>query len=85
MRPQSTDTHPDAERVQMELLRKMGQTRRLGLALDLSATTITLARRAIARRHPELSADEQSVLFVEMHYGSELAEGYRRALLERRP
>lgn len=85
MRTLSPDTDPAAERVQTELLRQAGSARRLQMALQLTAATLELAHRAIARAEPELSEDERKVRFVELHYGAELAEGVRAAFARRRP
>ena len=84
MKTQSTDTSPEAEKIQLDLLRKASVARRFSLVRSLSNTTIQLARRAIRRTHPE--ADEQEVLliFVETHYGKELADRLRIDLAGRR-
>jgi hypothetical protein len=84
MLPRSPDTDPEAERVQLELLRRAGPGRRAGMALALSAQVITLARRALRRLHPDLSAEEADLLFVELNYGRELAADLRRHLAARR-
>ena len=34
----------------------------------------------IRERHPEYDEQDVSIYFVEMNYGKELAEGYRRRL-----
>ena len=83
MKTQSEDTHPEAERVQIELLRKATPAQRAQLALSLSETTIKLARRAIRRANPGASEEEVGLIFVEVHYGKELADRVR-AYLERR-
>lgn len=67
----------------MALLRAATVARRLHLAFSLSATAISLARRAIARAHPSASTAERDLLFVEFHYGPELARDLRSEL-ERR-
>jgi len=54
------------------------------LALAMTATVIGAARRALARAHPGISKQEIDILFVELHYGSDLADGLRRALETRR-
>jgi hypothetical protein len=77
------DTAPDAERVQVDLLRAAPIARRLHLALSLSATVISAARRAIARAQPHASPRDLDVRFVELHYGPEIAARLR-ADLERR-
>ena len=78
-----SDAHPEAERVQIELLRKATTAQRFALARSLTATTIGLARRAIARANPDLSRQEVDLKFVELHYGRDLASRVRRYLEER--
>lgn len=85
MRSRSTDTDPDAERVQIELLRQAGTARRAGMALSLSAQVIGLAHRAIRRSLPGATEEEVRLRFVERHYGEELASDLRRFLAARRP
>jgi hypothetical protein len=80
----SADTDPEAERVQLELLRRTGPTRRAQMALRLSAAVIDLARGAIRRSAPDWSEEEVGLRFVELHYGRELAAGLRRDLQARR-
>lgn len=75
-----TDTAPDADRMQVELLRAATVARRLHLALSLSATMIGAARRALARAQPAASPRELDLRFVELHYGAELAAGLRTEL-----
>ena len=77
------DTAPDAERVQVALLRAAPVARRLHVALGLSATIIGAARRALARAQPHASARELDLRFVELHYGADAAAGLR-ADLDRR-
>lgn len=78
----SADTTVDAEHVQVALLQAASVPRRLHLALSLT-TVIGAARRALGRTHPDLSARELDLLFVNVHYGSDLADALR-ADLERR-
>lgn len=77
------DTTPDADRVQVDLLRAAPVARRLHLALQLSATVIGAARRALARAQPHASSRELDLRFVELHYGADVAAGLR-ADLDRR-
>ena len=79
----SADTEPDADRVQVELLRAASVTRRLRLALSVTATVIGAARRGIAAAHPHASRRDLDLKFVEVHYGADLASALR-ADLERR-
>jgi hypothetical protein len=79
-----SDTDPDSARVQTDLLRAAGTERRLSLALELSRTVIELSRQALRSAHPDLPEPEIEALWVEIHYGRELAEGlraHRRQLL----
>jgi hypothetical protein len=73
MSSQSEDTHPDAEKVQLELLRKASVSKRLTLAFSLSQTVIDLAKRGIRRRYPHEGEQEILLHFVSVHYGAELA------------
>lgn len=79
----SRDTRPDAEAVQIALLRRASPARKLRLVRSLTATVVGWSRRAIRRANPE--ADEREVLlrFVALHYGEDLAAAVRRHLEER--
>ncbi|HKP53862.1 MAG TPA: hypothetical protein VJ183_14570 [Chloroflexia bacterium] len=84
MKTQSSDTHPDAERVQIELLRKATVAQRFGLVRSLTKTTRQLAWRAIQRAYPDASDEEVALLFAAHAYGQELAERLRHDLARRR-
>jgi len=75
-----SDTSPEVERIHVELLRKAGNAERFARMCSLTATAITLSRRAIARAHPDLSPEEVDLKFVELHYGRKLATDLRRYL-----
>lgn len=85
MHARSADTDAEAERVQIELLRRASVARRTGLALSLSRSVIHLARNAIRRSMPGGSEEELGLRFVELHYGADLASEVRRRLEARRP
>ena len=78
------DTTPEAERVQVDLLRAAPVWRRLQLACSLSAEVITAARRAIARADPTADPVECGIRFVGLHYGPTLAAGLRAEIERRR-
>ena len=78
-----TDTTPEAEAVQIELLRQASPARRFAVTCSLSAQVVALARRAIARVQPDLNTQELDMLFVEYKYGRELAEHLRKFLEQR--
>jgi len=80
-----SDTEPEAERVQLALLRAASPSRRLRLALSLSRTAISLARDGLARGLPGASPEEVGLRFVALNYGPDLAEAVRAVLPARRP
>lgn len=84
MRTQSSDTSPEAERVQIDLLRKAGEARRYELFSSLNRSAIRWSRDSLRRVHPEASEDELAVLFVALCYGQKLADGLRAELARRR-
>jgi hypothetical protein len=79
-----TDTDPEAERIQLELLRRATPERRLRLALSLTESVLALSRGGLAQKMPGASDEEIGVRFVELHYGAGLADELRRHLLARR-
>ena len=74
---QSPDTAPQAERVQIELIRESSVCKRISKVLSLSQTTFYLSRRAIQRANPSLSEREVDLVFVSNHYGDKLANCLR--------
>jgi hypothetical protein len=74
---QSPDTTPEAEKVQIGLIRKSSISRRISLVRSLSQTVIYLSRRSIRRSMPYLSKRELDIAFISNHYGQELAERLR--------
>jgi hypothetical protein len=84
MRTQSRDTDPDAERMQLDLLRKMTAAERFQLVRSLTQTTRQLAWRAIQRANPDATAEEIALIFVAVHYGEDLANRLRAYLAARK-
>jgi hypothetical protein len=78
-----SDTSPEAEKVQIELLRQATNAQRLAMALSLTDLAIRLARRAIARANPGLSQQELDLIYLDVHYGRELADRVRDYLKDR--
>ena len=74
---QSPDTAPQAEEVQIGLIRASSVSKRLSKVRSLSQTTMFLSRRAIQRANPSLSEQEVDLAFVANHYGENLAERLR--------
>jgi hypothetical protein len=74
---QSPDTTPEAEKIQIDLIREASVPRRMSTVRSLSRTVIYLSRRAIQRARPSLTEREVDIAFVANHYGEELAERLR--------
>ncbi len=84
MRTQSMDTSPEAERVQIELLRKASPAKRFGLVRSFSQSLIQASRQTIKQVHPEISQEELDLLYIELYYGKDLATRVRADLERRR-
>jgi len=73
MLPEITDTNPEADKIQVLLIRKASVAKRISRMRSLSQTTIQLSRRALLRPNPKLSERELNLKFVSLHYGKDLA------------
>jgi hypothetical protein len=67
------DTHPDAHRVQIELLRRATPSRRFALLASLTRFAVQASRRALRERFPEEDERAISLRWVAIHYGEDLA------------
>ncbi len=67
------DTRPEAERVQIELMRKMSPAKKFGLVRSMTQTMIQASRENIRRLHPNANEEELTLIFIELYYGKELA------------
>jgi hypothetical protein len=87
------DTHPDAERFLINLLRKAPFSKRLGMAASLAATTRRLSWMGLRQRYPDEPPSACMERFVFYLYGDkELArkavfcftcmEEYNKVLME---
>jgi hypothetical protein len=74
----TTDTSHDAERLQMEMFRRMSPTERIRKVCQLSTTLRRMAMAAIERRYPELDEREKQLRFIEISYGKALADAVRQ-------
>ena len=75
-----TDTHPEAERVQLELLRKKTPAERFALMRSLTAFVTGLSRRSLMQANPDLSEADLRIKVIELQYGKELAQRVRNYL-----
>jgi hypothetical protein len=78
MRPYTTDTSPEAEDVQLDLIRRMPPSERALKSLRMTTRLIRECKAAIARNRPELSPQEVGIAFIELNYGRELAAAVQR-------
>jgi hypothetical protein len=67
------DTSPEAEEIQIDLLRKAPTWKRLRAAAEMSETVMLLSRLGVARRNPGASAAELRRLTAEAILGPALA------------
>jgi hypothetical protein len=73
MKTQSQDTSVKTEAVLISLLRNLPFSRKFAQVRSLTETSISLSRRAILRSHEGIDEARLNQLFVELHYGEELA------------
>lgn len=71
------DTHPDAERAQIALIRKASVAERISRMRSLSRSVIHLSRKAIGRANPGFNEREIALAFISHCYGSALADRLR--------
>lgn len=69
----SPDTRPEAERVQIELIRQAPTWRRVELAGEMYETVKALALIGLRQRHPHDSPQELRRRLADLLLGSELA------------
>ncbi|GHO65109.1 hypothetical protein KSC_040010 [Ktedonobacter sp. SOSP1-52] len=80
MSTQSVDTHPDAERVLIDLIRKAPVERRFRLVQSLTQSTLWANIRSWQERYAGNTEREAAVRFVSFLYGEALAQHVQAAL-----
>lgn len=83
MRTQSVDTHPDAERIMIELIRSSPMSKRFRLVQSLTQSAFWAAMHAWQERHREASEQEAAAHVLSHSYRPDLAQRVQAAL-ERR-
>ena len=68
-----TDTHPEAEKVQLELLRQAPPWRKLALVGQMNATVRLLAAQGLRQRYPQADESEIRRRLAGLLLGEELA------------
>jgi hypothetical protein len=69
----TVDTSPEAEAIQIDLLRKAPMWKRLRAAVEMSETIMLLSRLGVAKRNPDASPAELQRLQAAAILGPELA------------
>jgi hypothetical protein len=72
MKTQSRDTSPEIEKLQFDLLRRVGVSKRLQLARAQTASAIHMARRRIAKRHLNWTEQQVALEWARLTYGDEV-------------
>jgi hypothetical protein len=83
MRRRRNDTDTETEAAWIAMLRTATPCRKFAMVRSLTQTTLSLSRRAIARRNPHLGQADLHGLFVEHQYGRDLAERFKQHLKTR--
>jgi hypothetical protein len=73
MSPLYSDTDPQMEALQIELLRKASPARKMEMLAQLNASVRTLAMSGLRQRHPDASPELLRRLFADLLLGKELA------------
>lgn len=69
-----SDTRPDIEGIQLELIRAMPVWKKIAVVDDLNETVRALAAAGIKQEHPQASSDTVKRLLADRLLGPELAE-----------
>ena len=80
MNTQSPDTNVQSEQMLISLLREKSAAKKFALIRSLSQSSIQLSKRAIARANKGIDDDQVNVLFIDLHYGKELAHKFKRRM-----
>ena len=83
MNTQSIDTHIKAEKVLIALLREKSTANKFSLVRSLSQSTIQLSKRAIARANRGLDENQVNLIFIDLHYGKEIAQRFEKYTSEK--
>jgi hypothetical protein len=83
MRTQSIDTHIKTEQVIISLLRGKSIAHKFSIIRSLSQSTIQLSKRAIARANRGINDDQVDLIFIEIHYGKEIARRFEKYVSEK--
>jgi len=83
MNTQSIDTNIKSEHMLISLLREKSVAKKFSLIRSLSQSTIQLSKRAIARANEGIDDDQVNIIFIELHYGKDLAHRFKKRIDEK--
>jgi hypothetical protein len=84
MKPLSFDTHPQVERIHIEMIRKAPLSLRLGMVTSLIQTTRQLSWRGICERYPQETLESRLRRFILLLYEDKfLAERVVKLIMEK--
>lgn len=69
------DTSPEAQRVQADVLRRLGPSRRLEIAIAMSEEARSLVKQRLRQRRPELDEAALGRALIEDLYGIRVGRG----------
>jgi hypothetical protein len=85
MKQLSYDTNPQAEAIQLDLIRKAPVYKRLQVVVSLAKTTRWLTWQALFSRFPDESTESRAERFITLLYDDpSLAKKVKAALLKRK-
>lgn len=68
-----SDTQPQIERIQIEIIRRMPSWKKFAIVDDLNETVRTFAISGIKQSHPNITIEQTRRLLAERMLGAELA------------
>ena len=80
MKTQSIDTHIKSEEVLISSLREKSTATKFSQIRSLSQLTVNLSKRAIARANKGINDQQLNLIFIDLHYGQELANKVKKRL-----
>ena len=84
MKPLSFDTHPNVERLHIEMIRKAPLSLRLNMVTSLIQTTRQLSWRGICERYPQETLESRLRRFILLLYEDKsLAERVVKLIMEK--
>ena len=70
----SSDTHPKAEQIQLEVIRRMPSWKKFAMVDDLNEPVKVLAISGIKQRYPTATLEQIQRMLAELMLGAELAQ-----------